>query len=81
MRKMFRIFTQRKSSLTYWKFKCTRGGTGRHEGFKLPSYGVQVRFLPGVQQAGIAQLARALAFQAGGCGFESHCLLKSRENQ
>ena len=40
--------------------------------------GVPVRFRPGVQQAGIAQLARALAFQAGGCGFESHCLLKNR---
>ena len=28
------------------------------------------------QFAGIAQLIRALAFQAGGCGFESHYLLK-----
>jgi hypothetical protein len=28
------------------------------------------------QTAGIAQLIRALAFQAGGCGFESHYPLK-----
>ena len=31
------------------------------------------------QFAGIAQLIRALAFQAGGCGFESHYLLKGKE--
>ena len=28
--------------------------------------------------AGLAQLIRALAFQAGGCGFESHVPLKKR---
>ncbi len=29
--------------------------------------------------AGLAQLIRALAFQAGGCGFESHVPLKNEE--
>ena len=54
----------------------------REQTVNLPAKPSEVRILPsppyGAKKAGIAQLARASAFQAEGCGFESRFPLQKK---